>query len=327
MEHESQIEQEQGTWGERGVVRGKFVWVMLGVVLVVSIGFGVLFVQSYLELLGDGKRIEQAMQAGEYKKAEALLKAYQAKAPQDLTTHWNLATVYGSTNRIELASREIEELLRQDPNFDVTTQLIWLATQYFSQGKYPEAESYYQRALAIVEKASAPDDVMLMDSLEGLADLFSWQGKYAEAEPLYKRLLAMRETALGTGHLSLVRPLVQLTFLYDVQGRYAEAASLCQRTLVINEQILGPSHPDTTNTLHVLASIEENSGRYDEAGRSYKRLLEIWEKTRGSNHASVAAVLMDYAGLLRKVGDVQRAELMEERAKNIRLQGEGAAAR
>ena len=59
-----------------------------------------------------------------------------------------------------------------------------LARVYQAQGKYAEAESLYQRALVINEKALGPEHPHTVNNLNDLAVLYKYQGKYAEAEPL-----------------------------------------------------------------------------------------------------------------------------------------------
>ena len=75
-----------------------------------------------------------------------------------------------------------------------------LASIYFLQGKFAEAEPLYKRSLTIWEKALGPDHPNVAASLNNLAELYYDQGKYSEAEPLFNRSLAIRERALGPDH-------------------------------------------------------------------------------------------------------------------------------
>ena len=59
-----------------------------------------------------------------------------------------------------------------------------LATLYQAKGSYTEAEPFFQRALAIREKALGPEHPDVANSLNNLALLYRDQGRYAEAEPL-----------------------------------------------------------------------------------------------------------------------------------------------
>ncbi len=73
----------------------------------------------------------------------------------------------------------------QDPR--LPTSLKNLAFLYYTQGRYVEAETLYQRVLTINEKAMGPEHSDLATTLDNLAGLYYMQGKYAEAETLHQR--------------------------------------------------------------------------------------------------------------------------------------------
>ncbi len=56
-----------------------------------------------------------------------------------------------------------------------------IASLYYDQGKYAEAEPLNQRALAIWEKALGPEHPDVARSLNNLAMVYTDQGKYEEA--------------------------------------------------------------------------------------------------------------------------------------------------
>src|SRR3989440_4969588 len=65
------------------------------------------------------------------------------------------------------------------------------------RAQYTEAESLYQRAIAIGEKVLGPEHPNLASGLNNLAGLYRDRGKHEEAEPLYRRALAILEKVLG----------------------------------------------------------------------------------------------------------------------------------
>jgi len=105
-------------------------------------------------------------------------------------------------------------------------QLTKTGDALYEQGRYPEAEDPYRRALAINEKALGPDHPDVATDLNNLAWLLQATGRYAEAEPLYARALAIWEKALGPDHPAVATSLNSLAFLLDATGRYAEAEPL-----------------------------------------------------------------------------------------------------
>ncbi len=75
-----------------------------------------------------------------------------------------------------------------------------LALLYEVQGRYAEAEPFYERALAIREKALGEEHPHVAQTLNNLALLYATQGRYAEAEPLFERALEIFTRALGEEH-------------------------------------------------------------------------------------------------------------------------------
>ena len=62
------------------------------------------------------------------------------------------------------------------------------------------AQSFFQRALAIRERALGPDHPEVAQSLNNLAGLHTAQGEDVQAESLYKRALAIYEKVLAPGN-------------------------------------------------------------------------------------------------------------------------------
>jgi tetratricopeptide (TPR) repeat protein len=106
-----------------------------------------------------------------------------------------------------------------------------LAAVYAEQGRYPDAEALFKRALVIKEKALGKDHLDVVAPLNGLAFVYRNQGKNADAEPLYKRALAIREKALGADHPYVADSLNNLAGINQSQGKYADAEGLYQRVL------------------------------------------------------------------------------------------------
>ena len=128
-----------------------------------------------------------------------------------------------------------------------------MAVLYEKRGRYDEAESLFQRALAVFESKFGPDQSITATGLNGLAALYDSIGRYDEAEPLYLRALAIREAKLGLNHPDTANILTNLAWLYYSIGRYDEAESLYLRALTIQKAQFGAGHPDTAGILKNLA--------------------------------------------------------------------------
>lgn len=184
-----------------------------------------------------------------------------------------------------------------------------LGQAYYEQGKYTEAITEYQEALAL-----RPNDGSIHNSL-GMA--FHNAGRYVEAELLYKRALMFAERRLGPEHLDVATSLNNLAAVYSDQGKYAEAEPLYKRALAVREKSLGSEHPDVASSLDSLAMHYNDQGKYTEAEPLYKRALAISEKRLGSEHLSVAVRLNNLAGLYSDQGRYTEAELLFKRALTI----------
>ncbi|KAF5618248.1 tetratricopeptide repeat domain protein [Fusarium sp. NRRL 25303] len=157
----------------------------------------------------------------------------------------------------------------------VIDSLHMLGILYADQGKLPEAEAMYKRALEGKEKAFGRDHISTLDTVNNLGILYADQGKLPEAEAMYKRALEGREKALGRDHTSTLETVHNLGILYADQGKLPEAEAMCKRALEGYEKVLGLSHPKTytvTRNLQLLYSSRVNAptrpGKNDPSSRT-----------------------------------------------------------
>jgi tetratricopeptide (TPR) repeat protein len=74
----------------------------------------------------------------------------------------------------------------------VAISVLHLAELYRVQGRYEEAEPFYQRALALLEKVRGREHPELLGTLTGYAALLRKTGRKAEAKQLDDRAEAIR---------------------------------------------------------------------------------------------------------------------------------------
>jgi CHAT domain-containing protein len=191
------------------------------------------------------------------------------------------------------------------------------ATELEKMGKYSEAISLAQRALALREKELGPNHRDVARSLNDLAVLYLRRLRYADAEPLYKRSLAISEKTLGPDHPNVAVVLSGLANIYQAEGHYADAEPLYKRLLAIREKTLGLDHPDVAQSLNSLASLYEQQGRYADAELLYKRSLAIGENALGADHADISRSLNGLAGVYRDQGRYDDAEPLFKRSLAI----------
>jgi tetratricopeptide (TPR) repeat protein len=155
------------------------------------------------------QQAHDALEAGEFTRAEALLNEASAK---DLEAVQQLQGVAATRLRSAAATRAANGNLKQ-------TQLA-----------YAEAAVYYRQAVDLLE--SVPTANLELAEYLNAWGLVSYKaGEYPAAEPLFQRALAIREHTLGPSHPDVALRLNNLAGLYQEQGYYAKVEPLCQRAL------------------------------------------------------------------------------------------------
>jgi len=133
--------------------------------------------------------------------------------------------------------------------------LNFLASVYFDQGRYAEAEPLLQRSIVILEKTLGPDHPDVATTLKELFRIRRTQSQFVEAEALCHRVIAICQKALGPEHPLLASGLNNLGALYLDQGKFAEAELYFRQALSIWEKAGGPNHPEVAKSLSNLGHL------------------------------------------------------------------------
>jgi tetratricopeptide (TPR) repeat protein len=188
----------------------------------------------------------------------------------------------------------------------------------YTQGRYPEAERWFQTAFKEAERSEA-SALQRADILNNLAIVYRTQGRHELAEPLYRQALGIVEHTLGRQHPAAAAILNDLALLHwRWQGRYAEAEPLLKEALSIQEGTLGASHPEVATSLNNLAGFYATQGLYDQAEPLLKRSLAIREEVLGPDHEAVGGTLHDLAMLYANKEQEAMAERLLERALHVK---------
>lgn len=194
----------------------------------------------------------------------------------------------------------------------------------YGEGKYNEATSLAERALAIYEVALGTEHPDVATALHNLAVLYWSKHDYARAELLYRRALDIREKALGQEHSEVATTVYSLAVLFRDKGDYTQAESLYRRAQAIYEKTLGPEHPNVALPVHQLALLHYLKGEYAQSETLFLRAIAIREKALGAEHLYTATTLGDLATLYRDRGDYSQAESLQKRALEISEKALGA---
>jgi esterase/lipase superfamily enzyme len=142
---------------------------------------------------------------------------------------------------VQLAERYVELAKERygESQPDFAPALLLLAQLYAAQERPADAETLFEKALAIRETALGPDNLLVADALLQLAYFYQAQRRHQDAEAAFKRALAIREKSFGPDSREIIASLEALAGLYEATGRKAEADQLWARVHAIEQ-----SHPE-----------------------------------------------------------------------------------
>jgi CHAT domain-containing protein/Tfp pilus assembly protein PilF len=215
---------------------------------------------------------------------------------------------YDEALPLALQALHLAEKTWGSEHLNVAASLNKLAALHASKADFAQAESLFQRSLAIHKGNLGPDHLDVGKVLGSLANLYRDKGDYVKVESLYQRALAIQEKSLGRDHPDVAKSLNNLAVLYKDKGDYAKAEQLYQRALMIFEKALGPAHLYLAHPLNNLAELHVLKGDDTLAEPLFRRSLMILEKSLGTDHLYVAQVLDSLAFLYLREGDFARAE-------------------
>lgn len=184
-------------------------------------------------------------------------------------------------------------------------------------GNYPEADKYFQKALALREKSCGKESHFVPAILNNMGDLQYIAGDKCKAKCLYRKALDLEEKDQLSIEVS--RSLNGLALLANDEGNYVEAENLLKRAIAVHDKGGRREHPYCATALVNLASLYTNLGRTCEAKPLFKRAEYIQKQTIGCDHPDVAVRLHAYAGYLTKIGNLDEARCAQERANEIQV--------
>ena len=138
-----------------------------------------------------------------------------------------------------------------------------------------------RRALAIDERATAPDHPNVATASTISRRLLQATNRLAEAEPLMRRALAIDETSFGPDHPNRGDwPRPSRAFCFEATNRLAAAEPLYRRALAIDETSYGPDHPNVARASTISTACFGARTASPKASRLCGRALAIDEKSR-----------------------------------------------
>lgn len=248
---------------------------------------------------------------------------------------------YSGLEEVHKSLLSVRTELHGDHDLKVVESHNDLGSLYKNQGRYPEAEEAYNRAIAILEmRRDKP--WQLARTLNNLGVVYSAKEMLPEAEKTYKRALLILESLIGPEQEGLAvtldrnqivadiaRVLTNLATLYQKGGRGQEAGecfararilragsepSSGDRQALIADQLSRDIPPafdasrQGATDAYELAAICESEGRYEEAENLYESALGIVEKLPAEDELDVATHVSALARIYEKQGKHELAK-------------------
>ncbi|MEN2992264.1 MAG: CHAT domain-containing tetratricopeptide repeat protein [Bacteroidia bacterium] len=215
------------------------------------------------------------------------------------------------------------ELLRAEEIFEQIIQTLetlplnqpLLPSAYYNlalildqQGRYSEAEKYYQKALALLHQQGDTQSIFYHRLRSGLAVLYRHQQRYAEAESLLRASAAYFLATQGPKSLDYLTALHNLAVLYDVKGASTEAKALYEETLAQRRTVLGETHPEYLNTALNFSLLLTDMKAYAQAESLLTTLCATLSALSPTPHWLLDKAYFNLAVLYNKQGAHARAD-------------------
>ncbi|NET57820.1 MAG: tetratricopeptide repeat protein [Symploca sp. SIO2E6] len=179
----------------------------------------------------------------------------------------------------------------------IAASLNNLAALYVLQGRYNEAEYFYEKALQMLRQSVGEIHPHIATGLSNLADLYRIQKRYSEAELRYQQSLQMRRQLFNEMHPDIATSLNHLALLYGDQERYSEAELLHQQALQLRQKIFGENHRVIADSFKNLAALYAYWKRYSEAEFLFLQALRMCQQILGRKHPDTIHTRVSLAGL------------------------------
>jgi tetratricopeptide (TPR) repeat protein len=192
-----------------------------------------------------------------------------------------------------------------------------LANALRQQGKYPEAQSNLEKAIATV-KTSNGDKELFATATNNLGALYFWMGNYQQAITILKRGLALR-LAIAAGdrgnldrenldrenldkeNLDIANSYLDLGCTEFKLGQNAKAKEHLSLALEIRKNKLGDDHPETLNAMANLAALLDASEAEPDSQKSLNLLQQVVKsggKKLAADHPDLIRYQQEYAEAL-----------------------------
>ena len=212
------------------------------------------------------------------------------------------------------ANLQVED---EDNWWDAPISMNMLASLYYVQGRFREANEFCLKALQIVRSHMGEEHGALVSNLHTLAWGYHLQGHYEEAEQLFNRALEIgrRELSETDWHtLTLMRRFGE--FHWEL-GHYDKAEQFLTHVLNNGRDAWGEQHPERLKIMASLGWLYHSQGQYKKAEDVLSATLKIAKRVLGDTHTTTVHCMHGLGTVYLSQGQYDRAESLLTNAWDI----------
>ncbi len=147
-----------------------------------------------------------------------------------------------------------------------------------AQGDYEKAESYFNNAIASIEKNYGADHLYSARVYNSMASLYTQQGRYTEAEELIAKALPIQERVYGPNHHLLIPVWLVKSRLYEAKEDMVNAKVFLERSLSAVENQADSGYLIECDVLSRFGEFYLLSHKYSKAEVTLQRTLGDFEE-------------------------------------------------
>jgi CHAT domain-containing protein len=153
---------------------------------------------------------------------------------------------------------------------------ISLATLYYLQGRYEQAQLTLESALKVLKENKDDITALLIPASNILlAEVYQAQGNYKDAVVILESNLAESKKLYGEKNSLYLTAITPLALTYKKMGQYEKSESLLLNSLAQHKEALGEKDTSTIITVQSLGTVYQAQKQYQKAESFYLKTLEL----------------------------------------------------
>jgi CHAT domain-containing protein len=190
-------------------------------------------------------------------------------------------------------------------------------------GRYNEAESDFDAALALVKKVFTESSLQYAIVLNNKAMLYQNVGRFDEGIAVMKQAIATADAAFKKSmkrknSFDGRRFQSNLAFMYQMAGKYTEAEATFLDMKKSYEKNMASNNPEYAALLNQLAVLYIQIKKHDQVEPLLKKAQEILKKKQSEESPAYARATGDLGTFYRITGKYPQSEPLLQQAMNIR---------